>query len=445
MHDTLKYLSGFGSTVQSEALPGAVPAGQNSPHHPPYGLHAEQINGVPFTVPRFGNARTWMYRIRPSVNHGEFSPREGGQFGLTYLEGAAGPDLLGWCPRPMPDEATDFLDGLATVVGSGHPSDGPGFALHSYVATKDMVDVALYDADGDLMILPDTGRLRLQSELGWLEVGPGQLAVIPRGLVFSVALVDGPARGFVGETYGRHFHLPERGPIGSNGLADERHFEMPVAAWEDREVSDGFVIVAKMGGRLYEARRSHSPFDVVGWHGKYAPYRYDLARFNAMGTVTWDHPDPSIYTVMSAPLHEAGQNLADLVVFPNPRYEVAQHTFRPPFFHRNAATELNFIVKGPSNPSEVFTRGGLFMTPPFSAHGVAVETIERTLAQSEDEASQPKKMAGSSLWLQFESALPLRVSPWAMQTPYRRPNFRAFAQGVEPTFDPEHIDPWSIR
>jgi homogentisate 1,2-dioxygenase len=299
-----------------------------------------------------------------------------------------------------------------------------------------MGDCALYSADGDLMLIPDTGALEVRTELGLMRVAPGQLAVVPRGLLMSVGVPDGVARGLVLEVYARHFQLPERGVIGANGLADERHFESPVAAYEDREVEGGYRIVAKMGGRLWQGRKSHSPFDVVGWHGDYLPYRYDLSKFNAMGTVTWDHPDPSIFTVLSAPLDHPGENLADFVVFPNPRWDVAWDTFRPPYYHRNAATEFNALVAGPTSPERVFTRGGYFYTPPFTAHGVKPEIVEKWYRMSDDEANAPKLLRGDHLWIQFESTLPLSFSSHALESETRDRSFREFASGVRSYFDP---------
>jgi homogentisate 1,2-dioxygenase len=433
----LAYQTGFRSAMHSETLIDAIPAGQNSPRKPAYGLHAEQLNGTAFTVPRPDNVRTWMYRIRPSVIHDELTDT-GNTLGLDYLGQPPNPNLLGWRPRPVnPGEhvATNFIDSLHCVCGAGDPSEERGLAFYTYDAAIDMIDTGFYDADGDLMILPDTNAVRIRTELGDLRVAPGELAVIGRGMVFSVSVPNGPARGFVMEVYGQHFDLPQRGVVGSNGLADERHFRSPIARFEDREVPDGFEITAKLGGHLWRAHRTHSPYDVVGWHGNYAPYVYDMALYNAMGTVTWDHPDPSIFTVLSAPLDAPGENLADLVIFPNPRWDVAAHSMRPPFYHRNAATELNFILKHPSSTG-VFAHGGYFITPPFTAHGVSPDSIERQMKLSDDQADAPTRIAGGELWAQFETTLPLRITPSAMQLPERDPEFRTFASEARVYFDP---------
>jgi homogentisate 1,2-dioxygenase len=434
----LRYLTGFGSH-QSEALEGALPVEQNSPRLAPYGLYAEQLNGVPFTVPRVRNRRSWLYRIRPSVSHGEFSLIASGRFSLDYLQAAPTPNLIGWRARALPSGEADFVDSLETVMGAGDPADQRGLAFHTFATKTSMGDRALYNADGDMMILPDTGELHIVTEMGQLRVGAGELAVIPRGVLFHVTPIDGqPARGFVVEIYGRQFELPNRGPIGANGLAAERHFQTPVAHYEDREVDGGYTIVAKMGGALYQASRSHSPFDVVAWHGNCAPYRYDLAMFNAMGTVSFDHPDPSIFTVMSAPLDRPGESLADLVMFPVPRWDVAQHTFRPPFFHRNAATELNFLVGGEPRKDEVFSCGGIFYTPPFAAHGPAVRTVQAQLEMSDDKADAPHLIDGDTIWMQVESALALRVAPWAVAT--KAGEFREYARTRVAHFDANDRD-----
>ena len=435
-----EYLKGFGNTAESEALPGALPAHQNSPRQVPLGLYAEQINGTSFTVPRAHNQRSWLYRIMPSVAHGPFEPLEHTGVDLAYLGETPTPDLVGWRPLPIPGKEegrVDFVDGLRTVAGSGDPADERGLAVHIYAANAPMVDRAMYDGDGDLMFLPDTGSLKLTTEFGVLHLHPGEVAVVPRGIKFAVEPLAGAEegiRGLVLEVYARHFELPDRGPIGANGLADERHFMTPVAAYEDREV-EGYEIIAKLGGKLWRAEQHHSAFDVVAWHGNYAPYKWSFADFNAIGTISFDHPDPSIFTVLSAKLDEPGENTADLVIFPD-RWDVAQHTLRPPYYHRNAATEFNAIVTGPSNDKLVFTRGGHFMTPPFTAHGIKVEGYERAINMDDETADQPRYLKGSMRWIQFESTLPLRVSPWARDAAHRDPEFRSFADRAKRHFDP---------
>jgi homogentisate 1,2-dioxygenase len=441
MTDTIEYQSGFWSPLTSEALPGAVPGAQNTPRKVPYGLTPELISGTAFTVPRHDNGRTWLYRVRPSVIHHELEPIDGGRFSLDYLSSEPDPNLMAWRPRPMPGSAPiDFIQSLETLAGAGDPRSEPGLAIHTYAANADMVDAALYNADGDFMLLPDAGTVVITTELGVLRVAPGEIAIVPRGIVFRVSVPDTGARGLLAEIYGRHFRLPERGVIGSNGLADERHFRAPVAAYEDRTVTSGFRLLVKSGGRLYATTRETSPFDVVGWHGNFYPVKYDLRTFNAMGTVTWDHPDPSIYSVLSAPLDRPGENLADLVVFPPRRWDVAEHTFRPPFYHRNAATEINSLVSGSSDPNLVFTSGGIFITPPFSAHGVSPDSVERNLRLSDKIADRPEKVRSSNIWLQFETVLAVRYPRWAMELPHREAQFRNFASAARSYFDPTRRD-----
>jgi homogentisate 1,2-dioxygenase len=436
-----RYQVGFANTFESEAIPGALPRLQNSPREVRFGLYAEQLNGTSFTVPRQRNRRSWLYRILPSVAHGPFSPYDHPHVDLAYLGNPPTPELVGWRPLAIPSEVehgrVDFVDGLHTIAGAGDPSDERGLAIHVYASNAGMRDRAMYDADGELMLIPETGALALITEFGRLHLEPGEIAVIPRGIKFAVEPLDrdSPAmRGLVLEVYGRAFELPDRGPIGANGLADARHFLTPVAAYEQRAVAD-YEIIAKLGGRLWRASQGHCAFDVVAWHGNYAPYKWSLSAFNAIGTISFDHPDPSIFTVLSAKLDRVGEHTADLVIFPD-RWDVAGHTFRPPYYHRNAATEFNAIITGPSHPDQVFTRGGQFLTPAFTAHGVRTETYARNIALTDAVADQPRYIAGDSRWIQFESTLALRLSPWAATAAHRDPEFREFASRAVSGFRP---------
>jgi homogentisate 1,2-dioxygenase len=334
------YLTGFGNEHASEALPHSLPARGNNPQICPRGLYAEQLSGTAFTAPRARNKRSWLYRIRPAVLHEPFvrapHARLRGAFGGFAGGGVLTPAQLRWAPAPLPaaDERVDWLSGLATVAGAGAAEDKRGLAVHTWAANAPMVDVAFYSADGELLLVPQLGALALQTEFGWLDVAPGEIAVIPRGVRFRVDIA-GPSRGYVLEAFGAPFELPELGPIGANGLANARDFLYPVAAFED--VAAPWMIVAKFGGECFAAAQAHSPFDVVAWHGTGAPYKYDLARFAAVNSVTFDHPDPSIFTVLTSPSEVPGTAAADFVVFP-PRWMVAEGTFRPPWFHRNAMT-----------------------------------------------------------------------------------------------------------
>jgi homogentisate 1,2-dioxygenase len=401
---------GLGNTLESEALPGALPAHQNSPRLPPRGLHAEQINGSAFTSARADNQRTWCYRIRPSAQRRAFAPLAHPRFGAGFEGRPPEVNLSGLAPLPAPDEPRDFLDGLHTVAGAGSPALRRGCAVHLYCANRDMEGRAFYDADGDLLLLPELGAITLMTELGPLEVAPGQLALVPRGLAFSVFLAGRLARGYVGEVFGRPFRLPERGPLGANGLADARHFRAPAAWYEDR-LAPGFRIAGKLGGRLYQSTQDHSPFDVVAWHGNHLPFCYDLADFSPAGNARFDHPDPSIHTVLTAPLDEPGAHSLDLIVFA-PRWDVSQGTFRPPYFHRNPVSEINGIVRESPSPGSPFVPGCCFLTPCLTAHGPSGTAVARVRELDDASADRPAP-PGDGLWFQLESTLPLSLTPWA--------------------------------
>lgn len=408
---------GFGNAHASEALPGALPTSQNTPRRGPYGLYGELLSGTAFTAPRAMNSRTWLYRIRPAALQGDLVPLEHATLTSDFEKEPPLARLAGFGPLPLPVAPTDFVDGLVTLGGAGSARLRRGFAVHLYAANRNMEDRAFYDADGDLLVLPELGALTLLTELGPLRVKPGELALIPRGLRFSVGLAGPAARGYVAEVFGRRFALPERGPLGSNGLADPRHFRAPAAFHEDR-LAPGYRIVAKMGGALYEARQDYSPFDVVAWHGNHCPYVYDLSLFTPAGYTRVDHPDPSIYTVLSAPLDEQGSNTLDLVVFP-PRWDATEGTFRLPYFHRNATTEINGIVREVSSEHSMFVPGCTFVTPSLTPHGPVASALDRHIDQSPEHADRPHRYSDRSLWFQFETTLPLTLTPWAEKSPTR--------------------------
>lgn len=422
--DSLVYQSGFGNALASEAHPHALPRDQNSPHRVSYGLVTEQLNGTGFTVHRALNRRTWMYRLRPQVVAQPYRARPHARFTGDFTEGVALPELLGYRPLDLPAAPTDFLAGLTTFAGAGDPSLGKGAAVHLYAATADMVRTALCNIDGDLLLIPEQGRLHVQTELGRLNVAPGELAIIPRGLRFRVALPDGAARGFVGELFDGHFTLPERGPIGANGLADERHFLAPVADFEDD--ASPWTIVVRQGGRLWELDAPHSPFDVVAWHGNYAPFKYAFRHFNSLGSVSWDHPDPSILTVLTCPADTHGRNAFDLAVFRG-RWEVTEHTFRPPFSHRNAASEFNGVIQTPG-PGR-WQPGMFTYTPLLAPHSISAAGYTATVTETPDEADRHVRIPDDSLWIQFESTYSLKVMPWMLDHPARnRDHLASFAE-----------------
>ena len=412
--------TGFGNTLTSEAIDGAVPPLQNTPRLDPHGLYAEQINGTGFTAPRVENHRTWLYRVRPSAQrrtfHSFVQPRVTGTF-----DGAPEINLTGFAPLSMPTDERDFVDGLTTVCGAGSAALRRGYAFHIYAANRSMERRAFYNADGDLLILPEHGALTVMTELGPLEVAPGHLAIIPRGIAFSVLLHGAAARGYVAEAFGRRFRLPDRGPIGSNGLADARHFHAPAAWFEDR-LAPGFEIVGKLGGALHVATQDHSPFDVVGWHGNHVPFVYDLAAFSPSGNVRFDHGDPSVHTVLSAPLDEDGTHTLDLVTFP-PRWDATTGTFRPPFFHRNVTAEINGIVRESPPPGSPFQPGVCFLTPPLTGHGISARAVEHSRGLDDATADRPIQLGVDSVWFQLESALAPVLTPWGVA--HRLPDWAA--------------------
>jgi len=425
------YMNGFGNTFETEAEEGALPRKQNSPRKVAFGLFAEQINGTCFTVPAAQNLRTWQYRIAPSVTEEPYAPLAHDGISLAYLDARPQPNLLGWRPTPLAGRG-DFVDGLSLIGGAGDPAELRGMAAYVYVASADMEDRSFHSADGDLVILPDTGGLTIRTENGVLDVDPGQIAVIPRGIKIRVSRRGAEVvRGYVGETYGRHFELPARGVIGANSLADARHFEAPTASYEDRPDAT-YRVTAKVGGTLWEAKRAGSPFDVVAWHGNYTPYRYDLSLFSPVGAVDIDHPDPSIFIVLTSGMDRPGENSLDLVIFP-PRWDHTRHTFRPPFYHRQAATELNGVLTGAPADS-VFSRGGVFLTPPFTGHGIRAETTDRILDMDDEEADAPRRVSEGNLWMQFETCLPFRVQPAYYDAPERDTAFNSETRSIEPRF-----------
>ncbi len=402
---------GFGAAHESEALPGALPRGQNSPRRVPYGLFAEQVNASGFVAERHDNLRSWLYRVRPSSGHLPFRRLEHETFTSDFVGGRPDPNLVGHRPLPLPTGPTDFIDGMHTYGGAGDPALRRGIAVHLYAANRSMEERAFYNGDGDMLIVPSHGRLTLLTELGVLELDPGQIAVIPRGLKFSVLLRDDAARGYVGEIFARHFELPGRGPAGANGLTDARHFVAP-AAWAELRLAPEFRLTAKFAGELHETQLSRSPYDVLAWHGNYTPYVYDLQHFSPLTAGRFDHPDPSLGTVLTSPLDEQGAHALDFVAFV-PRWDPSEGTFRPPYFHRNITTEFNGIVRQRSRAGSPFEAGMAFLTPHMTAHGVMAASVDHAIGMSDTQADRPTRGSDESLWFQFESALPLTLTEWA--------------------------------
>ena len=371
----LAYQGGFGNAFSTEAEKGALPVGQNSPQKTPKGLYPEVLSGSAFTAPRAENLSTWLYKLRPSAMHAQFRRLPQGLLRSgPFCEAEASPNRLRWDPLPIPSKPTDFLDGLITIAGSGDAAAQAGIAVHVYRANRPMKDRYFYSADGELMFVPQQGAVLLATELGRLEAHPGEVAVVPRGVKFRVE-VSGATRGYLCENYGAPFRLPELGPIGSQGLAQRRDFLAPVAAYEDK--AGKCQVVAKFLGGLWAAEFRHSPLDVVAWHGNYTPYKYDLARFMVINTVSFDHPDPSIFTVLTSPSGQPGVANCDFVIFP-PRWMVAEHTFRPPWFHRNFMSELMGLVRGVYDAkAEGFLPGGISIHNSMSGHGPDRPTYDK--------------------------------------------------------------------
>ncbi len=428
---TLNYQSGFGNEFATEALPGALPVGRNSPQRAPYGLYAEQVSGTAFTAPRAANRRSWLYRIRPAALHGKFEALAHPRFHNDFGHGPVTPEQLRWSPLPMPAAPTDFIDGLFTMAGNGGPEAGTGVGIHLYAANKDMQGRWFYDADGELLIVPQQGRLRIATEMGVLDIEPQEIAVIPRGIRFSVTLPDGQARGYVCENFGAMLKLPDLGPIGSNGLANPRDFLAPVAAYEDQ--TGDFELVAKFQGGLWRASIGHSPLDVVAWHGNYTPSKYDLRRFNTIGSISYDHPDPSIFLVLHSPSDSEGVSNLDFVIFP-PRWLVAQDTFRPPWFHRNIASEFMGLVHGAYDAkAEGFVPGGASLHNSMSGHGPDAATFEKA---SKADLSRADVITDTMAFM-FETRAVLRPTRQALDAGHRQADYQQCWQGLARHFTPE--------
>src|SRR4051794_36363580 len=407
MGDALRYLTGFGGHFESEAVPGALPKGRNSPQRPAFGLYTEQLSGSSFTAPRHDNKRSWLYRMRPTADHRPFVAYDGARlFGAPAAGESLAPNRLRWDPPELP-EGTDFVDGLATMLHARTPEDLEGCAVHVYRADKSMSRLFV-DADGELLIIPQQGALQLDTELGRLPVAPGSIAIVPRGMKVRVAVEDGGSRGYVAENYGLPFRLPELGPIGSNGLANPRDFEVPVAWYEDSD--EPTEVVQKYLGHLWTTTLAHSPLDVVAWHGNYAPCRYDLSRFNVIGSISFDHPDPSIFTVLTSPSNVPGRANADFVIFPS-RWMVAEDTFRPPWFHRNVMSEAMGLISGAYDAkAEGFAPGGLSLHNLMSGHGPDVDSWRKASAAE----LKPVKIDGTIAFM-VETCWPFRPTDWALE------------------------------
>jgi homogentisate 1,2-dioxygenase len=416
-------LSGFGNEFATEALPGMLPVGQNSPQRHKFGLYTEQISGTPFTVPRREARRTWLYRLRPSAMHPAYRRIDNGALCAPLADPT--PNRLRWDPPAMPAGEADFVAGLFTLAAAPE-APGGGVSVHLFHANRPMRRV-FWNADGELLIVPQQGRLALATELGRLAVAPGEIAVIPRGIRFRVDLPDGTARGYICENHGAVLRLPDLGPIGANGLANPRDFMAPSAWFEDS--NEPTEIVQKFQGALWAATLDHSPLDVLAWHGNLTPYTYDLARFMAINTVSFDHCDPSIFTVLTSPTDTPGTANLDFVIFP-PRWSVAEHSFRPPWFHRNVMNEFMGLIHGAYDGKRGgFLPGGASLHPMMSAHGPDAPVTEAAMAAD----LKPQKIE-NTLAFMFETRALLRPTRQALELPELQRDYDSVWNGLGRAF-----------
>jgi homogentisate 1,2-dioxygenase len=429
----LKYQSGFGNEFATEAVSGALPLGRNSPQVAPHRLYAELISGTAFTAPRADNRRTWMYRRQPSVVTGKYQNYNQDLWttgGLRAIK--TPPEPMRWRLVAIPNEPTDFIDGIRTLMANGDADAQTGMATHVYVANKSMQQRACVNADGEMLIVPQLGQLTITTEMGVLDVRPGEVALLPRGVVFKVDLNDGHerARGYVCENYGAHFRLPELGPIGSNGLANARDFQTPVAAFEaSSHAREPYEIIKKFGGSLWSAQMQHSPFNVVAWHGNLAPCKYNTADFMTIGSISFDHPDPSIFTVLTSPSDTAGVANCDFVIFP-PRWLVAENTFRPPWYHRNVMSEFMGLVHGQYDAkAEGFVPGGASLHNSMVPHGPDTDAF--TKASHAD--LKPHKL-DNTLAFMFESRYRFIPTAFAMNSGLLDDNYADCWAGLKDQF-----------
>jgi homogentisate 1,2-dioxygenase len=430
MPTELHYLTGFSNEFATEALPGALPEGRNSPQRCPYGLYAEQLSITAFTAPRDDNRRSWLYRIRPAAVHGPFRRYDDVNLVGHYDQGETPPERLRWSALAIPTAPTDFVRGWFTLAGTGSASAMSGCAVHWYVANTSMHGRYFCDADAELLIVPQLGRLRLGTELGRIDIEPQEIAVIPRGMRFRVELLDTTARGYLCENFGAPFRLPDLGPIGANCLANPRDFLAPVAWYED--LDGDFELLCKYQGHLWQAAIGHSPLDVVAWHGNAAPYKYDLRRFNTLGSISFDHPDPSIFLALQSRSDTPGVDNIDFVLF-TPRWLVAEDTCRPPWFHRNIASEFMGLVHGIYDAkAEGFVPGGASLHNSMCAHGPDGTSFERGMAA---DTRQPQRIADTMAFM-FETRTVLHPTAQALSSPLLQRDYWQCWQGLRRNFDP---------
>ncbi|MCH9705703.1 MAG: homogentisate 1,2-dioxygenase [Proteobacteria bacterium] len=419
MHSKYQYMTGFGNSFETEAIPNTLPQGQNSPQQCHHGLYAEQLSGSAFTMPQHANERSWLYRIRPSVQHvGDFKPEPQADIRTAPCrEPHALPiGAQRWDACPLPQQATSFVEGIHTMTTAGDSDTHSGMATHIYACNQSMENDYFFNRDGELLIVPELNGIIIHTEFGIIEATPGDIIVIPRGVIFKVRLSTDSARGYICENYGARFVLPDRGPIGANCLANPRDFKYPVAAFEDKECPCRLLV--KWGGDLWSCEINHSPLDVVGWHGNYAPYKYDLRTFSPVGAIAFDHPDPSIFTVLTSQSEIPGTGNIDFVIFPE-RWAVAENTFRPPWYHRNIMSEFMGLIYGAYDAKETgFTPGGMSLHNSMLPHGPDSDAYEK--ASQAD--LKPVKLTNTMAFM-FESYLLQRITRYAAELPSRQANY----------------------
>lgn len=333
-------------------------------------------------------------------------------------------------PLPLPSEPISFLEGLKTITTAGDAGSNTGMGAHVYLATRSMLDEYFYNADGEMLFVPEQGGLRLWTEFGIIDIEPGEIAVVPRGVKLRVELSGGPARGYLCENYGGAFTLPERGPIGANCLANPRDFLTPAAAYEDREAPGTMYV--KWGGDLWQADIARSPLDVVAWHGNYVPYKYDLRRFSPVGPILFDHADPSIFTVLTSPSETPGTANIDFVIFSD-RWLVAENTFRPPWYHMNVMSEFMGLIHGvyDAKTGGGFVPGGVSLHNTMLPHGPDRDAFEK----ASNANLVPHKLEGTLAFM-FETRFPQRVTRFAAEAPQRQDSYGDYGRNLVRHFDP---------
>lgn len=426
--DNLHYLTGFNNEHETEALPNALPKGQFNPQRVNYNLYCEQLSSTAFTMSRAKNRRSWLYRIRPSIAMGDFAPYENRTIETAPTKIPCPPNVMRWDPLPVPEHQVDFVDSLVTISTCGDANHQTGMGIHYYAANKSMENRIFYSSDGELLFIPQLGEMLVKTEFGNLTLVPGEIMVIPRGVKFSITPKEGAIRGYVCENYGHAFELPERGPVGANGYSNQRDFLYPTAAFEDKETPH--IVINKFCGHLYSAPLNHSPFDVVAWVGNSAPYKYDLANFNVINTVSYDHPDPSIFTVLTSPSDTEGTANVDFVIFP-PRWMVAENTFRPPYYHRNIMSEFMGLIEGTYDAKEKgFAPGGMSLHNCMTPHGPEAEVFEKA-----SNANLAPQKYENTLAFMLESRYPIAPTEFALNTPQRQKNYIECWNGLSKQFN----------